>query len=77
MANPVYEFDRLPISRRGRLGCPDSASSTSRRNAALTGVTLLCEKEQVQALAQASTKWRASSRRSSSWRAFLPWRWMK
>jgi len=76
MANPAYEFDPVTISRRGAW-VPGQRVFYIQAERGLDRVTLLCEKEQVQALAKPSTKWRASSRGSSSWRAFLPWRWMK
>ena len=53
MANPVYEFDPVTHITAGALGVPGQRVFYIQAERGLDRVTLLCEKEQVQALAQA------------------------
>jgi uncharacterized repeat protein (TIGR03847 family) len=53
MANPVYEFDPVTHITAGALGVPGQRVFYIQAERGLERVTLLCEKEQVQALAEA------------------------
>jgi uncharacterized repeat protein (TIGR03847 family) len=53
MANPVYEFDPVTHITAGALGAPGQRVFYIQAERGLDRVTLLCEKEQVQALAEA------------------------
>jgi uncharacterized repeat protein (TIGR03847 family) len=53
MANPVYEFDPVTHITAGALGVPGQRAFYIQAERGLDRVTLLCEKEQVQALAEA------------------------
>ena len=53
MANPVYEFDPVTHITAGALGLPGQRVFYIQAERGLDRVTLLCEKEQVQALAEA------------------------
>jgi len=53
MANPVYEFDPVTHITAGALGMPGQRTFYIQAERGLDRVTLLCEKEQVQALAEA------------------------
>jgi uncharacterized repeat protein (TIGR03847 family) len=53
MANPVYEFDPVTHITAGALGLPGQRTFYIQAERGLDRVTLVCEKEQVQALAEA------------------------
>jgi uncharacterized repeat protein (TIGR03847 family) len=53
MANPVYEFDPVTHITAGALGVPGQRTFYIQAERGLDRVTLVCEKEQVQALAEA------------------------
>jgi uncharacterized repeat protein (TIGR03847 family) len=53
MANPVYEFDPVTHITAGALGAPGQRTFYIQAERGLDRVTLLCEKEQVRALAEA------------------------
>jgi len=53
MANPVYEFDPVTHITAGALGMPGQRIFYIQAERGLDRVTLLCEKEQVQALVEA------------------------
>jgi uncharacterized repeat protein (TIGR03847 family) len=53
MANPVYEFDPVTHITAGALGLPGQRVFYIQAERGLDRVTLLCEKEHVQALAEA------------------------
>lgn len=53
MTNPVYEFDPVTHITAGALGVPGQRIFYIQAERGLDRVTLLCEKEQVQALAEA------------------------
>jgi uncharacterized repeat protein (TIGR03847 family) len=53
MANPVYEFDPVTHITAGAIGIPGQRVFYIQAERGLDRVTLLCEKEQVQALAEA------------------------
>jgi uncharacterized repeat protein (TIGR03847 family) len=53
MANPLYEFDPVTHITAGALGMPGQRIFYIQAEHGLDRVTLLCEKEQIQALAEA------------------------
>ena len=53
MANPIYEFDPVTHITADALGRPGHRSFYIQAVRGLDRITLLCEKEQVQALAEA------------------------
>jgi uncharacterized repeat protein (TIGR03847 family) len=53
MANPVYEFDPVTHITAGSLGMPGQRTFYIQAERGLDRLTLLCEKEQVQALVEA------------------------
>jgi uncharacterized repeat protein (TIGR03847 family) len=53
MANPVYEFDPVTHITAGALGLPGQRTFYIQAERGLERVTLVCEKEQVQALTEA------------------------
>jgi uncharacterized repeat protein (TIGR03847 family) len=53
MANPIYEFDPVTHITAGALGVPGQRIFYIQAERGLDRVTLVCEKEQVQALAEA------------------------
>src|SRR5512143_55746 len=53
MANPIYEFDPVTRITADALGQPGHRTFYIQAERGLDRVTLLCEKEQVQALAEA------------------------
>ncbi len=53
MANPVYEFDPVTRITAGALGEPGHRTFYIQADRGLDRITLLCEKEQVMALAEA------------------------
>ena len=66
MANTVIELDPVTHITAGALGKPGQRKFFSRREK-VERVTLVCEKEQVQALADAVDEMAPNWRRSSGW----------